>query len=283
MASASESAKNALSGPAIHEIWESVYRNPRSERLYELIFDWIARRGGVPAESSWLDIGCGIGQHAIRLRNRGFRVVAADFSPDRVSVASEHVRQQGLAGGVTVQHEDLVSGLSFSAGSFDAILCWGVLMHIPQMETAMLETIRVVKPGGSLFIYEVNLHGLDAMASYLISLGKRAVGKSPYNQVMMGPYGREYVAQTAAGELLIRHSRISSIVSFFAQHRCYLKNRIAGEFTERYSVGGPLGQLAHTWNEVWFRRGHSPYFAHGNLLVFEKAAQPSSSPAPDER
>ena len=114
MTSTSEPAKNALSGPAIHEIWESVYRNPRSERLYELIFDWIARSGGVSTGSSWLDIGCGIGQHAMRLRHRGFRVVAADFSPDRVRAASEHIRQQGLAGEVTVQQEDLVSGLSFS-------------------------------------------------------------------------------------------------------------------------------------------------------------------------
>jgi 2-polyprenyl-3-methyl-5-hydroxy-6-metoxy-1,4-benzoquinol methylase len=274
MPSTSESAKIALSGPAIHQVWESVYRNPRSEQLYELIFDWITRCGGVSARSSWLDIGCGIGQHALRLQRRGFRVVAADFSPDRVRAASEHVRRQGLADEISIQQEDLVSGLSFSPTSFDAILCWGVLMHIPQIEPAMLEMIRVTRPGGKLFIYEVNLRGLDAMASYLISLGKRVAGRSPYKQVTMGPYGREYLAQTAAGDLFIRHADIPSIVSFFEQRGCNLKNRIGGEFTERYSVGGPLGQLAHTWNEAWFRRGNSPYFAHGNLLVFEKAESP---------
>jgi ubiquinone/menaquinone biosynthesis C-methylase UbiE len=264
------SIKNTLNGPAIHDVWESVYRNPRSEQLYEHIFDWIARCGSVPSGSSWLDIGCGIGQHAMRLRRRGFRVIAADFSADRVRAASEHVRQQGLAGEITVQQEDLVSGLSFSAASFDAILCWGVLMHIPQIETAMLEMIRVTKPGGRLFIYEVNLHGLDAMASHLISFGKRAVGRSPYKEIIMRPYGREYLARTAAGDLFVRHARIASVVSFFAQHGCHLKNRIGGEFTERYSIGGTIGQLAHTWNEAWFRVGRSPYFAHGNLLVFEK-------------
>jgi ubiquinone/menaquinone biosynthesis C-methylase UbiE len=271
MPSTSGSIKNTLSGPAIHEVWESVYRNPRSEQLYELIFDWIARCGSVPAGSSWLDIGCGIGQHAMRLWRRGFRVVAADFSADRVRAASEHVRQQGLAGEITLQQEDLVAGLSFSTASFDAILCWGVLMHIPQIEPAMLEMIRVTKPGRRLFIYEANLRGLDAMASHLISFGKRAVGRSPYKQIIMGPYGREYLARTAAGDLFIRHARIPSIVSFFEQHSCYLKNRIGGEFTERYSVGGTLGQLAHTWNEAWFRAGQRPHFAHGNLLVFEKS------------
>jgi ubiquinone/menaquinone biosynthesis C-methylase UbiE len=267
----SESTKDTLSGPAVHELWESVYRNPHSERLYELIFDWIARYGGVPVGANWLDIGCGIGQHAIRLRRHGYRVVAADFSPDRVRVAREHIGQQGMASEIIVQREDLVSGLSFSAASFDAILCWGVLMHIPQIERAMLELIRVTKPEGKLFIYEANLYGLDAVAAHLVSLGKRAIGSPQYKQITMGPYGREYLARTKAGDLLIRHARIRSIVTFFKKHGCYLKNRIGGEFTERYSFGGALGLFVHTWNHAWFRLGKSPYFAHGNLLVLEKS------------
>lgn len=266
----SGSVKDALSGPAIHEIWESVYRNPRSEQFYELVFDWIADRGGVAAGSRWLDIGCGVGQHAIRLRRRGYRVVAADFSPDRVALANEHLRHQGIGDGVVVQCEDLVAGLSFPEASFEAVLCWGVLMHIPQIEVAMLELIRVTKPGGRLFIYEANLHGLDAIISHLISFGRRAVGKSSYKQIDMGPYGREYWVQTEAGDLFIRHARLPSLISFFERHGCKLKERIGGEFTERYSLGGPLGQLAHAWNDAWFRTAKSPHFAHGNLLVFEK-------------
>src|SRR5271167_3882234 len=143
MPSASESVRSALSGPAIREGWESVYRNPRSERLYELVFDWIAKHGGVPAGSRWLDIGCGIGQHATRLQRRGYRVTAADFSPDRVRAARTHIQQMGLENEISVRREDLVAGLSFPAAAFDAVLCWGVLMHIPMLETAMSELIRV--------------------------------------------------------------------------------------------------------------------------------------------
>jgi ubiquinone/menaquinone biosynthesis C-methylase UbiE len=268
----SDSVKDALKGPAIHEIWEDVYRNPRSERFYELVFDWIADRGGVPAGSRWLDIGCGIGQHAVRLQRCGHRVVAADFSPDRVGVAREHVRQQGAADDIVVQCEDLEKGLSFEAASFDAVLCWGVLMHIPDIEAAMLELVRVTRAKGRLFIYEANLHGVDAIVSYLVSFGKRATGRSPYKQIIMGPYGREYWTRTAAGDLFIRHARIPSVVAFFERHGCHLQERICGEFTERYSLGGPLGQLAHIWNEAWFRVLSSPHLAHGNLLVMEKSA-----------
>ena len=270
MPSASESASSALRGPAIHEQWESVYRNPRSERLYDLVFDWIAEYGGVPVGSSWLDIGCGIGQHAIRLQRHGYHVVAADFSPDRVSVASEHIRQMGLEDEITVQREDLVAGLSFPASTFDAVLCWGVMMHIPMLETAMNELIRVTRPGGTLFICEGNLHGIDAMISRLASLGRRAMGQSHYRKIVMGSYGREYWLPTGNGEIVIRHTRLSAMRRFLEEHGCHLKARICGEFTEWYSLGGALGWVLHFWNEAWFRATKSPYFAHGNLLVFEK-------------
>ena len=270
MQSTSDAVKNALVGAVIHETWENVYRNSRSERLYDPVFDWIAQCGGVPAGSRWLDIGCGIGRHAIRLRRRKYNVVAADFSPDRVQAAREYIRQVGMGDEIILQCEDLVAGLSFPAAAFDAVLCWGVLMHIPLVETAMMELIRVTKPKGKLFICEGNIHGVDATISCLASWARRAVGKSRYKQIVMGPYGREYWVRTEAGDLVIRHTRMSSMASFFEQHGCRLNACICGEFTEWYSRGGALGRLLHAWNEIWFRRVRSPYLAHGNLLVLEK-------------
>jgi 2-polyprenyl-3-methyl-5-hydroxy-6-metoxy-1,4-benzoquinol methylase len=264
-----QSVKSTLSNPTIHMTWEDVYRNTRSERLYEALFDWIAREGGVPQPARWLDIGCGIGQHSIRLKQRGYDVVAADYSLDRVQAVTAHLRDVGLAD-IPVGCEDLVDGLSYPSQSFDAILCWGVLMHIPEIEPAMLELVRVLKPSSRLFIYEANLHGMDAALSRLISLGKKALGKSPYSQISMTPYGREYWAKTAAGDLFIRHCRISALTSFFESHGCRLQARIGGEFTERYSMGGAIGALAHAWNLAWIRSTRSPVLAHGNLLVFQK-------------
>lgn len=172
-----------------------------------------------------------------------------------------------------VRREDLVAGLSFLAATFDAVLCWGVLMHIPLVETAMMELIRVTKPNGRLFICEANLHGLDAMISLLVSVVRRAVGKSPYKHVSMGLYGREYWVHTEAGDLVSRHTRMSSLVRFFERHGCRLKVRICGEFTQWYCRRRVLPHLFHAWNEVWFRRLRNPYFACSNLLVFEKLDQ----------
>ena len=273
MPSASESASRALSGPAIHDLWEGVYRNPRSERLYEQIFDWMAQHGGVPAGSRWLDIGCGIGQHALRLQRRGYRVAAADFSPDRVRAAGAHIQEMGLENEISVQREDLVAGLSFPTAAFDAVLCWGVLMHIPMVEAAMLELIRVTRPGGRLFIYEANLAGVDATISRLGALARSIAGKSRFQRIISGPYGREYKVKTGDGELTIRHTRMPAMRRFFEGHGCRFETRIGGEFTEWYGRVGPLAPMVHAWNDVWFRSLRSPFLAHGNLLVFEKVCR----------
>jgi SAM-dependent methyltransferase len=46
--------------------------------------------------------------------------------------------------------------LPFESGSFDAIHCRGVLMHIPNWEAALRNLCRVLKPGGRIALLENN-------------------------------------------------------------------------------------------------------------------------------
>ncbi len=154
--------KQTLSDSTVHKIWEQTYRTTQSERFYERVFDWIAKHEALQGLRA-LDIGCGIGQHAIRLAKRGCNVVAADFSADRVAAAKENIERQGFGSRISVQNEDLESGLSFPEASYDIVLCWGVLMHIPQIVPAIRELVRVTRPGGKILVYEANLFGLDAV------------------------------------------------------------------------------------------------------------------------
>src|SRR5438552_11919007 len=134
--------KQPLSTSDVHKIWEQTYRTSLSERLYDEIFDWIAAHEQLDGMKA-LDIGCGIGQHAIRLAKRGCIVTAADFSADRVAAAEENIGRQGFGPQITVHNVDLESGLSFADATYDMILCWGVLMHIPEMVPAIRELVRV--------------------------------------------------------------------------------------------------------------------------------------------
>jgi 2-polyprenyl-3-methyl-5-hydroxy-6-metoxy-1,4-benzoquinol methylase len=262
--------KKTLSSSAVHKIWEQTYRTPQSERLYEVVFNWIAAHEQLHGMKA-LDIGCGIGQHAIRLARRGCSVVAADFSEDRVAAAKKNIELQGFGSRIIVCKEDLEAGLSFAEGTFDIVLCWGVLMHIPQVVRAIRELVRVTRPGGRILVYEANLFGMDAATTVVSTAIKRAVNRASVRRVQFSELGIEYWIETPTGELLIRHSRLGALVRFFGAEGCQLRHRIAGELTEKYSIGGPLGRLAHIWNRFWFAGGHIPYLAHGNLLVLERS------------
>jgi len=261
--------KETLSGSAIHKVWEQTYRNAQSERFYEDVFDWIAAHETLN-DRRVLDIGCGIGQHAIRLAKRGCDVVAADFSADRVSAAKENIGNQGFGARISVCNEDLESGLSFRDGSYDLVLCWGVLMHIPKIMPAIHELVRVTRPGGKILVYEANVFGVDAAATLVATAIKKALGRAKVRCVQLSEFGLEYWTDTSNGTLFIRHSKICALAQVFVAAGCKLRHRISGEFTEKYSVGRPFAELAHLWNRGWFAAGHIPFLSHGNLLIFER-------------
>ena len=263
--------KRTLSGSTVHEIWEQTYRNAESERLYELVFNWIAACESLEGKRA-LDIGCGIGQHAIRLAKHGCDVVAADFSDNRVCAAKRNIERQGFGSRISVCNEDLEAGLSFSDGSYDIVLCWGVLMHIPKIEDALCELIRVTRPGGKILVYEANLFGFDAILTAISTAIKKLARRLENRNLQVSKFGREYWNVTPTGSLLTRHSKMPVLVRFFESHGCPLRHRLAGEFTEIYGWGGAIAPVAHLWDRVWFAAGHVPYLAHGNLLIFERNA-----------
>jgi 2-polyprenyl-3-methyl-5-hydroxy-6-metoxy-1,4-benzoquinol methylase len=152
----SQRSEKTLWDSTIDQVWEQTHLTTQSERFYERVFDWIVEHEPLQGLRA-LDIGYGVGQHAIRLTKRGCNVVAADFSADRVAAAKENNERQGFGSRISVQNEDLESGLSFAAGTYDIVLCWGVLMHIPQIVSAIRELVRVTRPDGRILVYEANL------------------------------------------------------------------------------------------------------------------------------
>jgi 2-polyprenyl-3-methyl-5-hydroxy-6-metoxy-1,4-benzoquinol methylase len=267
--------RETLQAPAIHELWEATYRTIDCERFYEKAFDWIIASSDLPAEAKALDIGCGIGQHSIRMAKRGLKVVAADFSPDRVVSARSNIEAHGVAQLVNVCNEDVEEGLSFSAESFDLVLCWGVLMHVPDNEKAMSELVRVTKVGGKIILYEANLFGLDAFTSLIATILKAAFGKNRTKKIVISRYGLEYWVEAESGDLMTRHTRPASLRRFFAARDCRLKFRVAGQFTEQFSRFRRfriIRSFIHRLNLFWFSIIRAPYLAHGNLLVFERVA-----------
>jgi tellurite methyltransferase len=92
-----------------------------------------------------LDIGCGVGRHAIYLAEQGFQVTAIDASPAGLDVA----RQAADDAGVEIAfHEADFASLPFADASFDFVLAWNVIYHGDGevVRQALDEIRRVVRP-----------------------------------------------------------------------------------------------------------------------------------------
>jgi len=91
-----------------------------------------------------LDLGAGVGIHAARCASSGASVVAADISSRNL----DKVRDLAAGAGVRLVRCDATKRLPFRDGSFTGVLLLDVLEHLDDPETALAESVRVLRPGG---------------------------------------------------------------------------------------------------------------------------------------
>jgi 2-polyprenyl-3-methyl-5-hydroxy-6-metoxy-1,4-benzoquinol methylase len=264
----SELVENLLARPDVHEQWEGHYRTAENERFYEAAFDYIARVLQAPPGATFLDVGCGPCAHSLRLARRGFNVRAVDFSESALEMARANVRASGMEERIKLQRESLL-GLSFPDESFENVLCWGVLMHIPEVGRAVRELARVVKPGGALVVSEGNTDSWEAVALRVV---KKLAGRERA-EVKRTPAGTEYWKAAEDGALVTRQADVGWLVRSFEAEGLRLEKRAAGQFSEAYAmVGSPaLKRLVHGFNDLWFRHVRFARPAYGQILFFRKA------------
>ena len=263
----SKLVEQSLSKPDIHRQWEEAYRNEKNEMFYEQAFDYITRYLNNSKNSTVLDAGCGICAHTIRLANRGIFVQAIDFSESVLKEAAAEVNARGLENRINIKRENILD-LSYENRSFNNILCWGVLMHIPDLEKAISELTRVLKSGGTLVISESNMYSLQ---SIIVRNMRRFLGKRKID-VKKTPAGVEYWGITPVGVLMVRETNIQWLIEKFKKNRFTVIKHVAGQFTELYTrvSSQPLENLIHGFNNFWFRYVKIPHLAFGNIIILRK-------------
>jgi demethylmenaquinone methyltransferase / 2-methoxy-6-polyprenyl-1,4-benzoquinol methylase len=110
----------------------------------------------LPTGSLLLDLACGTGDLTTMATRRGHRVVGADLSWGMLG--ANH-------GGAPLVQADS-SRLPFRTGTFDGVVCGYALRNFGDVDAALSETARVLRPGGRLAVLEV-----DAPASALLRSG----------------------------------------------------------------------------------------------------------------
>jgi SAM-dependent methyltransferase len=92
-----------------------------------------------------LDVGCGQGIDLVNYARAGARATGLDLTPRLVELARAHLEALGHDG--TVVHGD-AEAMPFADASFDRVSSNGVLHHTPNMDRALAEVARVLRPGG---------------------------------------------------------------------------------------------------------------------------------------
>jgi S-adenosylmethionine-dependent methyltransferase len=110
----------------------------------------------LPARGHILDLGGGPGRYSLWLAERGYTVVLADISPDLLAIARAKIAETDLqAQVVDVITCDACDLSRFGDHAFDAILALGPFYHLvdpADRHAAASELVRVVKPGGAVFV-----------------------------------------------------------------------------------------------------------------------------------
>jgi ubiquinone/menaquinone biosynthesis C-methylase UbiE len=132
----------------------------------------------LPEGASILELGCGAGVPCTQLMaDKGFQVTATDISSAQIELAREHVPK------ATLIKSDMLS-LDLPSESFDAVVAFYSLFHLPQAEHAQIITKIAgwLKVGGyALFNFnakEGDVNWDDWMGAKMFSTSLGAEGNS---------------------------------------------------------------------------------------------------------
>ncbi len=104
-----------------------------------------------------LDIPCGQGALADRLRAQGFEIFCGDLDPKWYRIEGGHFHQLDLNG-----------NLPYKDQNFDCVTCVEGIEHLENPHLLIREIGRVLKPGGSVVITTPNIMNIKSRLYFLL-------------------------------------------------------------------------------------------------------------------
>ncbi len=139
-------------------------------------FERLLDQGLLPSGRGVLDLGCGAGTYVRLLAKRGHPVVGLDYSLP--SLARAKSTDPGLAGYYVAGS---AYSLPFPRGTFDGVVCIGVLQALEQTPLALAEIARVLRPRGVAVVETLNPWNPEAAARRLSSIVKGEQSRVRYS------------------------------------------------------------------------------------------------------
>jgi 2-polyprenyl-3-methyl-5-hydroxy-6-metoxy-1,4-benzoquinol methylase len=112
------------------------------------ILEELVERGKI-APCRTIDLGCGTGNYALYLAEKGFAVTGVDFSSSAIELARHRASEKGLD--CTFIVANILDNLEEVPSPFDFAYDWELLHHIyPADRATYLQNVhRLLRPGGS--------------------------------------------------------------------------------------------------------------------------------------
>lgn len=112
---------------------------------------------GGPIGSDVIDLGTGTALIPIELcnRNESVRVFAVDASIEMLDLARRRIEIAQHTDRIQLEHVDCKTLQGFQKDMFDLVISNSLLHHLPEPKSALQAAVRVLRPGGRLFIRDL--------------------------------------------------------------------------------------------------------------------------------
>lgn len=148
-----------------------------------------------------LDVGTGTCLLPIELCKRvaTARIKAIDLSASMLDVGRSHVERAGLTGAITLALAD-AKALDEPDMTFSAVLSNSIVHHIPEPVVVLREMLRVLRPGGLLFVRDLVRPEDEASVAALVQT--YAANDTPYQRALFDASLRAALSLDEVREML---------------------------------------------------------------------------------
>jgi SAM-dependent methyltransferase len=174
--------------------WESPAGRRRAERRAELFKTHGSLGPGVRA----LELGCGTGVFLEKVAGSGAEIHGLDLSDDLLAKARSRL---GSLANIQLDHGN-AEALPYPASHFDTVYGSSVLHHL-DLDAALAELFRVVKPGGRLVFAEPNLLNPQVVYMFKYPPAKQRFGVSPDEMAFTRFRARTALVKAGFSEIVV--------------------------------------------------------------------------------
>ena len=136
------SSKQKIQSPALEHSWKNAIDKGKINRgNIQVNIDFLEQTNLIHSGQRVLELGCGAGNLASYMYEKGVSIVASDIAQAAIDHAREHHPNIEFR---THSADDL----PYENNSFDVVMSFDVLEHLPDVNLHLHEVWRALKPGG---------------------------------------------------------------------------------------------------------------------------------------